>query len=270
MQKYLPFQSSRFRKRTAAKRPGYQLFEPGIYEYFIELPIPRACPETIRIRGRYVHYQLEASVELNAVFTANIHHTKDVILVRVPDLDLVDQAGPIVIDKTWEDRLHYNLAISSKSFPVGSKIPITLRLSSSKIRCHSILVYLTENIQFFGHGDNSYKRAPQRKIKLLEKSMESRYLGDFGDVGMDAAVEKPKVSTRALGTAETVGPEKRSMAISLGDTNGPGLKHGPSKIELQVQLPSCHSMRESGPAQRINLDTHWDNVNINHWINVNF
>lgn len=267
-QKYLPFPSSRFRKRTATKRPGYQLFEPGIYEFFIEFPIPRTCPETIRIRGRYVHYQLEAFIKLKTVLTTNIHSTKDVILVRVPDLDLVDQAGPIVIDKTWEDRLHYNLAISSKSFPVGSKIPITLRLSSSKIRCHSLQVYLTENIQFFGHGENSYRRAPQRKIKLLEKSIESRYLGDFGDVGIDAPVEKPIVSPQALGTVETGESEKRSMASTLGDTNGAGLKHGARMIELQVQLPSCLSMRESGPAQWIHLDTHWDSVNVSHWINV--
>lgn len=173
-----------------------------------------------------------------------------------------------MIDKKWQDRLHYNLAIPSKSFPVGSKIPITLRLSSSKIRCHSLQVYLTENVQFFGHGGNIYRRALERKIKLLEKSIESRYLGDFEDVGTDALVEKPLVSTQVLGSTKMVVSEKRGMAITLGDTNGPGLKHGPTKIELQVQLPSCLSMRESGPAQRIHLDTHWDNVNVSHWINV--
>ncbi|KAN0102138.1 hypothetical protein V8E51_012648 [Hyaloscypha variabilis] len=226
-QKYLPFQASYSWKRVAGKRPDCQLFEPGTYEFFIEFPIPRKCPETIRIRGRYVHYQLKAFVKLKTVLKAEIHKTRDVILVRMPDLDLVEQAGPILIDKTWEDRLHYNLAISSKSFPIGSKIPITLLLSSSKLRCHSLRVYLTENIQFFGHGENGYQRAPQRKIKLLE-----------------------------------------NMAITPRDTNESGSKHGPKKIGLQVQLPSCLSMRESGPAQRIHPDTQWDNVNVSHWINV--
>jgi len=224
----------------------------------------------MRIGGRYIHYQLEAFVKLKAVFTANIYSTKDVILVHIPDLDLVDQAGPIVIDKNWEDRLHYNLTMSSKSFAIGSKIPITLRLASSKIRCHSLRVYLTENIQFFGHGENNYRRAPQRKIKLLEKSVESRYLGDFGGIGMDTPVEKPKVSIGALETAEKIESEKRSMAISPGDTKGSGSKHGSGKIELQVQLPSCHNMRKSRPAQRINIDTQWDSANVSHWINVNF
>ena len=230
--------------------------------------MPRTCPETVKLRGRYVHYQLEAWVKLKRVFTANIHKTKEVILVRVPDLDLMDQAGPIVIDKTWKDQLHYNLAICSKSFPVGSKIPITIRLSSSKIRCHSLQVYLTENIEFLGHGEHSYRRAPQRKIKLLETSVESRYLGGFGDVGVDALVENLTVSSRALGTAEAVELEKSSMATALGDTIDLVLKHCPRKIELQVQLPFCRRMRESEPAQRINLDTLWDNVNVSHWINV--
>lgn len=189
---------------------------------------------------------------------ASIHNSKDVILVRVPDLHLVDQAGT-----------NYILAVLFQSFLVSSKIPITLRLSSSKIRCHSLQVYLTGNIQFFGHGENSYKRAPQRKIKLLEKSVESRYLGDFEDVRIDALVEKPIVSSRALGTAVVVRLGKRSMVITLRDTNRSGLKHGQKKIELQVQLPSCLSMRETGPEQRIHLDTHWDNVNVSHWINVN-
>jgi hypothetical protein len=269
-QKYLPFQASYSWKRVAGKRPDCQLFEPGTYEFFIEFPIPRKCPETIRIRGRYVHYQLEAFIKLKKVLKAEIHKTRDVILVRMPDLALVDQAGPILIDKTWQDRLHYNLAISSKSFPIGSKIPITLRLSSSKLRCHSLQVYLTENIQFFGNGGNGYRRAPQRKIKLLEKSVESRYLGDFEEGRMDVSVEKPAIMPQAPRTAVAVDLEKRIMAITVRDTKGPGSKHGSRKIELQVQLPSCLSMRESGPGQRIHPDTQWDNVNVSHWINVSF
>ncbi len=269
-QKYLPFQASYSWKRVAGKRPDCQLFEPGTYEFFIEFPIPRKYPETIRIRGRYVHYQLEAFIKLKKVLKAEIHKTRDVILVRMPDLALVDQAGPILIDKTWQDRLHYNLAISSKSFPIGSKIPITLRLSSSKLRCHSLQVYLTENIQFFGNGGNGYRRAPQRKIKLLEKSVESRYLGDFEEGRMDVSVEKPAIMPQAPRTAVAVDLEKRSMAITVRDTKGPGSKHGSRKIELQVQLPSCLSMRESGPGQRIHPDTQWDNVNVSHWINVSF
>jgi len=268
--KILPSQTSCCQEPTVAKRRNYSIFEPGVYEFFIEFPVPQTCPETMKVRGTYVHYQLEASVKLRAVLTANIHKVKDVILVRVPDIDLLNQAGPIVVDKDWKDWLHYNLMIPSKSCPIGSKMPMTLRLSSAKIRCHSLQVFLIENIGFLGQGGKIYRRAPERKIELLDKSIEPRYLGDFQNVGTDALLEKSPVSTQILPATTMAGSGKRNGAFTPRDTNRAGLKHGPTIIELQVQLPSCLSMRASGSAQRIHPDIHWDSVNVTHWIKVKF
>ncbi len=96
---------------------------------------------------------------------------------------------------------------------------------------------------------------------MLEKSVESRYLGDF-------EVEKPMVSHGVLETVEILESEKKGISNILGDENGPGIKYGPRKIELQVQLPSCLSMRKYGSTQRVHLDTNWDGVDVSHWINV--
>ncbi|KUJ10758.1 uncharacterized protein LY89DRAFT_739750 [Mollisia scopiformis] len=268
-QKSLPFQSNRFQRHSTTKSSSHQFFEPGIYEYLIEFPIPRTCPETLKIGERYVNYQLEAFVKLHGVFRANIHKMKEIILVRVPEMDLLDRAGPILINNKWKDRLHYNLAIPSKSFPIGSKIPITLRLSSSQVRCHSVAVYLTENIQFFGYEDDSYRRAPHRKIKLLEESVESRYLGDFGDSEMDVPDEKSKLSTQTMRSEEKLDSEKNSVALTPMESNeSPDSRSGPTKIELEAQLPSCHSMRESGPTKRLIVDTNWECITVTHWIKV--
>lgn len=56
------------------------------------------------------------------------------------------------------------------------------------------------------------------------------------------------------------------MDAILGEAQGLGFNHGLTEIELQVQLPSYHSMRES--AQQAHFDSHWDRVNANHWIEV--
>jgi hypothetical protein len=67
--------------------------------------------------------------------------------------------------------VHYDIVISGKSFPIGSKIPIAFKLTPlAKVQVHKLKVYVTESIEYWTNDKRVTRKDPGRKILLLEKS----------------------------------------------------------------------------------------------------
>jgi len=128
---------------TPAK--GYKVFYPGMYEYSFELPIDHHQLETTKLPYGSVKWELHATVERAGAFKPNLHGVKEVSIVRVPDQLSLEMVEPISISRKWEDQLHYDIIISGKSFPLGTKIPIAFKLTPlAKVQVHKLKVFVTK------------------------------------------------------------------------------------------------------------------------------
>ncbi|KAG6150223.1 hypothetical protein E4U34_001198 [Claviceps purpurea] len=267
---------------TQAK--GYKVFYPGTYDYNFELPIDHHQLETIKLQYGSVKWELHASIDRAGAFKPKLQGLKEVSVVRLPDQMSLEMSEPISISRLWEDQLHYDIVISGKSFPIGSKIPIAFKLTPlAKVQLHKMKVYVTESIEYWTTDKRVTRKDPVRKILLLEKSagkplesncaaseMNTLSGGELSPEGRRQAREMAilrRTREAALhGLPAEPLPEPTSNL--LGDLDL-GLEHmwGATEIEANVQLPTCQMMAKNKDL-RLHADCSWKNVNVYHWIKI--
>ena len=255
-------------KQGSVASKGYRTFTPGVYIYNFELPIDSRVPETLSVDLGNVKYELEATIERAGAFRANLVGAKEVILIRAPAEGSLETVEPIAISRNWEDQLHYDIIISGKSFPLGAQIPIAFKLTPlAKVQCHRVKVYVTENIQYYTTNKQVHRLEPTRKIQLFEKRADGRSSSAFPGSSMritaggGIAYEHREAAARG---EENV-PRDTSNLLGCLDNER---TVGPTEMEFNVQLPSCHAMRERDKLARLHFDTTYQNIKVHHWIKV--
>lgn len=247
---------------------GYRNFLPGDYIYNFELPLDSRLPETIDVELGSVKYELEAVVERSGAFRANLVGSKEVTLIRAPAEGSLEQVEPIAISRNWEDQLHYDIVISGKSFPLGTQVPIAFKLTPlAKVQCHRIKVLVTENIEYFCSNKRVHRMEPTRKVQLFEKRADgpptSTFPGSTMRVTAGGGVPYDQRARAARGE-DVVPTDTTNLLGSLeGDSNV-----GPTEMEFNVQLPSCHTMKDRDRSQRLHFDTTYQNIQVHHWIKI--
>lgn len=265
--------SRSFTKDDPVKGPsvatkGYRNFHPGDYIYNFELPLDSRLPETIDVELGNVKYELEATIERSGAFRANLAGSKEVTLIRAPAEGSLEQVEPIAISRNWEDQLHYDIVISGKSFPLGSQVPIAFKLTPlAKVQCHRIKVLVTENIEYFCANKHVHRMEPPRKVQLFEKRSDSDPTSAFpgSTMRITAGGGIPYDARARAARGESVVPADTANLLGAleGDTNV-----GPTEMEFNVQLPSCHAMKDRDRHQRLHFDTTYSNIQVHHWIKV--
>ena len=255
------------RASTIAQK-GYRTFTPGDYTYNFELPIDSRLPETIDVELGNVRYELEAIVERAGAFRANLLGTKEVTLIRTPSEGSLETVEPIAISRNWEDQLHYDIVISGKSFPLGAQVPIAFKLTPlAKVQCHRIKVFVTENIQYYTTNKRVHRLEPTRKVQLFEKRADgpsmSAYPGSTVRITAGGGIAYDGREAAARGDENV----QRDITNLLGNLEG---EHniGPTEMEFNVQLPSCHNMAQRDRSQKIHFDTTYQSIQVHHWIKV--
>lgn len=252
----------------AQSQRNYRMFPVGDYLYSFEFPIDGSLPETIKTDLGLVKYDLEAIVERSGAFRPNLLGTMEIPVVRTPAEGSLEQVEPIAISRNWEDQLHYDIVISGKSFPLGSQIPIAFKLTPlAKVECHRIKVFVTENIQHWTADKSVHRLQPAKKVLLFEKRAEtastSAYPGSSMRVTAGGGVDWDHRAAAARGE-EIVNRSQTNLLGNLSSDSG----IGPTEMEFNVQLPSCHEMKGRDDGQRLHFDTTYENIQINHWIKV--
>ena len=263
---------------------GYKVFRPGTYEYNFELPIDHNQLETAKLQYGSVRWDLETTVERAGAFKPNLHGTKEVSIVRLPDQMSLETIEPISISRHWEDQLHYDIIISGKSFPIGGKIPIAFKLTPlAKVQVHKLKVFVTENVEYWTNDRHVTRKDPGRKLLLLEKAagkpLEKQFAASDirvvsgGELEPDEREEARRTATRRRlreaarhhGAAAALPEPSENL---LGDLDL-GLESfwGSTEIEMNVQLPTCEMMARD-KTLRLHPDCSWKNVNVFHWIKV--
>ncbi|OAQ97809.1 hypothetical protein LLEC1_02548 [Akanthomyces lecanii] len=267
---------------TQAK--GYKVFYPGTYDYSFELPIDYHQLETTKLQYGSVKWELHATVDRAGAFKPNLHGVKEVSIVRLPDQMSQEMSEPISISRQWENQLHYDIVISGKSFPIGSKIPIAFKLTPlDKVHIHKLKVYLTESTEYWTNDKRVTRKDPGRKILLLEKvagkpldshwrnsSVRTVRGGELTPQQRNEARETARRRRIADASRRRVPPEPLPEPTDnlLGELEL-GLENmwGATEIEANVQLPTCEMMTKNKDL-RLHPDCSWKNVNVYHWIKV--
>lgn len=253
---------------TVAQK-GFKVFQPGDYVYNFELPVDNRRPESINVELGNVKYELEASVERPGAFRPKLTGTKELTMIRAPAEGSLEQIEPIAISRNWDDQLHYDIVISGKSFPLGASVPIAFKLTPlAKVQCHRIKVFITENVQYFTANKRVHRLDATRKIQLFEKradgSSVSAYPGSTIRVTAGGGIAWDHREAAARGDENV----PRDQSNLLGNLEQDSASIGPTEMEVNVKLPSCHEMREKAKSERIHFDTTYQNIQVNHWIKV--
>ncbi len=248
---------------------GFKVFHPGDYIYNFELPVDSRLPESINVELGTVKYELEALVERSGAFRANLMGTKELTMIRAPAEGSLEQIEPIAISRNWEDQLHYDIVISGKSFPLGTSVPIAFKLTPlAKVQCHRIKVFVTENIQYFTANKRVHRLEPTRKVQLFEKRADgpsiSAYPGSSMRVTAGGGIPWDHRDAAARGEENI----PRDQINLLGNLDYDSASIGPTEMEFNVKLPSCHQMKDRAKSERIHFDTTYQNIQVNHWIKV--
>jgi arrestin-related trafficking adapter 3/6 len=237
---------------------------PGDYVYNFEKAIPSQVPETLSVPLGGVKYELEALVERAGAFRPNLLGSREVVLIRCPSIGSLEEVEPIAISRQWEDQLHYDIVISGKAFPMGSKIPIAFKLTPlAKVKCHRITIYVTENIEYYCQNKKVRRTEPQRKVKLFEKRPDSAAMslceGSAATLIVGGGLDRESIAQMAgrgdfqNGSDSMMGGLEREYDI------------GSTEMEFNIQLPSC---KQSEPKARLHFDTTNANIIVHHWIKI--
>jgi arrestin-related trafficking adapter 3/6 len=263
---------------------GYKVFYPGTYEYSFELPIDHHQLETTKLQYGSVKWELHATVERAGAFKPNLHGVKEVSVVRVPDQLSLEMSEPISISRQWEDQLHYDIIISGKSFPIGTKIPIAFKLTPlAKVQVHKLKVFVTESVEYWTNDRKVTRKDPGRKILLLEKTA-GRPLDPVYSNSDLRVVSGGELTPEQRREAREAAARRRQVEATRHHTNPPPLPEptdnllgdldlgletywGSTEIEMNVHLPTCETMAKHKEL-RLNPDSSWKNVNVYHWIKV--
>lgn len=183
-----------------------KVFHPGDYVYSFELPIQSSLPETVNATFGSISYFLEAHVERRGAFKTSLTARRPVSIIRIPFESSSEENEPIIIDRDWENKLQYDIAIYSKQVILNSYLPISFRMIPlDKLKVHRIRVYITEHLEYYCHNKKVHRTEPPKKILLLEhKPVKPNdnllSLGDdeIGGVELDFQVFIPEYYTDRL------------------------------------------------------------------------
>ncbi|KAJ5681972.1 uncharacterized protein N7477_001912 [Penicillium maclennaniae] len=250
------------RPNAAKSQHHHRVFPAGDYLYNFEFVVDGSLPETIRTDLGFVKYNLEASIEPAGLFCSTLTENLDIPIVRLPAENSLESIEPIAISRLWRDKLHYKAIILGKSFSMGSKIPINLKLiPMTDVVCHWIKVYVTEHVQYWTREKTAYHlQLPAKRVLLFEKhgGLESASTYPGSEISIIPENGMELGGTTPIATSDN----KNTSLLGAVPTD--------TEIDLQVQLPSCHEMKHKEKWQCLHFDTEVEGLKIYHWIQVNY
>lgn len=152
------------------------VFPTGEYVFPFEQLIPHNLPETIKIEYGQVKYQLLLNIKRFSMFKSSFLLSKPIQLIRSPSDNSLEESEPIIISKTWKDRLKYDILINSKDVILDAFLPISIHLSPlDKICLYRTRIYITESVEYYGNKKSIHRVEKTRKYLLAEHN------GPFND-----------------------------------------------------------------------------------------
>lgn len=105
--------------------------------------IPSKSPPTMRCDFGAITYRLKAVVHRPGALTSKLAATSEVIIVSCPADDDSEETHSIIVERQWDTQLRYMIALSGRSFVIGSQVPFSLTLiPMDKCKLYRLSVFL--------------------------------------------------------------------------------------------------------------------------------
>lgn len=159
-------------KHSFAAHSGATVYPQGEYIFHFNLAIDARSSETVVCSNGAIKYYLVAKIERPSRFSFAITGHKEVLLVRSPpNIGEVASNTPLSISRDWENKLHYEIQCPKKYIPLGSSIPLVIKLTPiEKVRVHRLRVIVVENVVYNCIKNNQLKHhEPARKVLLVQR-----------------------------------------------------------------------------------------------------
>jgi len=238
---------------NSRSKGNYTIFPASDYTYPFEFLLHDSLPETISTDLISVRYYLEAKVEFPGIFHSQMRSQLNVPVLRLPSENSLELTEPISISKDWSEQLHYDACILGRSFRLGSRIPIRLKLTPFiDLKCCWLKVYVSQRIQYWKTGrETRLLQLGRRKVLLFEKQAgnehKSTYSGSKIRIASDRDLRRPSDT------------QTSSLLGEVLETR---------EVELEVQLPRCPELKETPQWQRLLTSTKAGKPDVNHWIQI--
>lgn len=208
-------------------------FAPGDYIYNFEHPVRLLLPETTSVTFGSVFYHLEVSVARYGTFKPTLTGRIPLEIVRIPSEENLEENEPIVITRTWDDQLRYDIVVGAKSVILNSYLPLAFRFVPlfGKVTLHRIRVYFTEHLEYYCQNKKVHRMEPQKKYLLLEHKAQKGH-----SLLADGAID--------------------------GDDDVEIL---PKELEFQVYVPEVLNRYHN---HMLHPDTSFANIRSHHWIKI--
>lgn len=157
------------------------LFHTGYYVYSFEYLIPLIFPETVKTNTASIIYKLNFFVERVGAFKSNIEASRELNLIRIPNIDSVEESEPIVVSKDWDNSFKYEILVSSKDVILNAFLPIKVNLTPiEKCAVHRIRVFITETVEITAYANGVGKYDPitgkKKKKRLTSEQPTQKFL----------------------------------------------------------------------------------------------
>lgn len=208
-------------------------FIPGDYIYNFEHPVHLLLPETTDVTFGSVCYHLEATVARYGTFRPTLTGRIPMEIVRTPSEENLEENEPIVITRTWDDQIQYDIVVGAKSIILNSYLPLAFRFVPlfGKVALHRIRVYFTEHLEYYCLNKKVHRMEPQKKYLLLEHKAQK---------GHSLLSDKP---------------------VDSGDD----VEILPRELEFQVYVPQVLNRYHN---HMLHPDTSFTNIQAHHWIKI--
>jgi arrestin-related trafficking adapter 3/6 len=221
------------------------LMPAGEYIYHFTLAVDAKTPESVLAPNGSIKYFLVPKLIRTGPFTMNLTATQEVDLVRSPPNNCDSSSNnPIVISRNWDRRLHYEIVVPQKYIPLGSSIPVAIKLTPlEKVTVHRVRVHVLETIEYICSVDSSIKYH-DRTLKLLLYEKRASPL--------DPSSSGQEYKTKRLGNLLATGPDQTG-----GDVTS-------TTIDCKLPFLSEPNEWEAVPAQYLTKSSVSDKIKFLH------
>lgn len=218
-------------KHTFSTSSSTTMYPAGEYVFHFTLAIDARTAETIVCPNGAIKYYMVAKVERASRFSFSITGHREVVLVRSPpNIGEMISNAPLAISRDWENSLHYEISCDKKYIPLGTAIPISIKLTPiEKVRVHRVRIMVVESVTYLSAQVASMRHQdPVRRVMLFQKCAGS----DAEDKEKPDRSEKGKKKSKIAMMASSL---LHFTEEDTGDADGP--RKIPDTTSLDITLP---------------------------------
>ncbi|KAI0248701.1 hypothetical protein BJV78DRAFT_1233666 [Lactifluus subvellereus] len=210
---------------------GWKEFRKGTYTFPISFEIPSHMPPSLECDAGSVTWRLVAKVRRPGMFTSKLSATRDVQVVSIPAEIDVEATGDILIERPWDDQLHYLFQTSGRVFAIGASFNIKISLAPlAKVQVYKLAVDLEERTDSYVSSVNMTRTATNIIHLLNLQYRDDRPLLPLSSDDPLAYEKSPLAALRPRGT---------SSSEMVSHLLGPG----PWPIRAKLHLPAdCNEL----------------------------